>query len=401
MTRFSTRSKALPSIAVIVVCLAIASTAGIAFRQAKSWGCPCGASAAMVQLTGLTITGYVETWIAWTYILLANNFAAVNAQINGNTQVNTESDSYQTMVKAQVDGNRMGFRQSLASTESPDHKFQATVAAVSGGAEATSYATEQAIMEENIQWLRGFDKTSSGLDTTNASNTMARHLEKYCGDREAELGLCTAAEDALKNAHSRAESVYEYNVLSGPFRDAAIDFCRTLTGVNPKISLKKDMTPQETIVNTNRDTRDARMSLALNTCQHLVALRAEVTDGDVASWAETMRGLISGLEDGVPDYMSDRSPDASGSSFLEILGFAARYRASNPKWVTHTHTLGDPTAVLKQIAAIRATKMMLNWQRYEIQQLNAGLIATLQAEEAEKEYKRNTGQIKMDMDANF
>jgi len=390
MARISIRSRAWSSIAVIVVCFGLAAGAGIAIREARSAKCPCFASAAMVRLTGVTITAYVETWIAWTYILLANNFAALNAQINGNTQVNAETDSYQTMATSRTDSNRLGFRQSLASTESPDHKFQATVAAVSGGAEATTYSTQRAILEQNIQWLRGFDETSSGLTVTNAGNTIKRHLDRYCGDREAELGLCTVVDDALKNAHSRAESVLQYTVTSENFRDAAIDFCRTLVGSNPQITIRKEMNPELYLKHQARETRDARMSLALYTCQHLVSLRAEVTDGEVAAWAETMRSLISGLEEGVPDYLSDRSPDSVGSSFLEILGFAAKYRASNPKWIAHTHTLADPTAVYKQIASIRATKLMLEWQRFEIQQLNAAMIATIQATETESDYVRNT-----------
>ncbi|HCI46556.1 MAG TPA: hypothetical protein DFI00_04630 [Rhodospirillaceae bacterium] len=398
MARISGASKALPSILVIVVCLGIASTAGMAFRQAKSWGCPCGASAAMVQLTGLTITGYVETWIAWTYILLANNFSALNAQINGNTQVNVETDSYQTMVKAQADRSSMSFTQSLANTESPDDKFQATVASVAGGVEATTYSTNKAIMEQNIEWLRGLDETTANTTAANARKTIERQQQLYCGEREAELGLCEAVDAELQNAHTRAESIYEYSVLSEKFRNAAIDFCRALIGSNPTVDYPTSEAPRESVKYQDRETRDARMALSLGTCQHLVALRAEVSDGEIAAWAETMRKLISGQEGGVPDYLSDLSPDATGSSFLEVLGFASKYRLSNPKWMTHTHTIADPTAVLKQIVAIRATRMMIKWQRFELHQYNAAMIATIQAAESQQRYETNTGRIS---EANF
>jgi hypothetical protein len=47
---------------VIVLCVGLAGGMGLYIREARSWKCPCFASAAMVRLTGVTITTYVQTW---------------------------------------------------------------------------------------------------------------------------------------------------------------------------------------------------------------------------------------------------------------------------------------------------------------------------------------------------
>jgi hypothetical protein len=382
----SSRSKVLPSLAVIVICLATAIGSGVAMREARSAYCPCSASAAMVVLTGTTITAYVEAWIAYLYIMLANNFSALNMQINANNNSFQEARSHQIMAKANNDRQSLAFRQNLRQTEDPDFKFQATLSAISGGLDSQTYATQQAILDENIEWLRGLSVDTAGTTETNASQRLRYHEQKYCDEREAEEGHCTAVEEALQGADREAASLYDYSVMSPKFRDAAIDFCRNLVGPLTAQPGKETQNLFDNEAVVQRYSHDARMAMVLQVCQYIVSLRAEVPDGQVASWAEQMRKLISGLESGVPDYLSDHSPEAVGSSMNEILSFAATYRASNARWFAHTQALPDITSVLKQIVAMRATKMFLKWKRYEVQQLTAGAIAAIQAAESEQNY---------------
>lgn len=383
------------SIVIIVACIGAGIGLSYRIREAHSTGdCPCSASAAMVVATGSTITAYVEAWIAYVYILLANNFSSLNSQIVGNTQSYEEGRSYQVQVVANIEREKLSFRQNIRATEDPDHKFQATVAAVSGGAQATQYSTQQAIEEQNIEWLRGLTTDTNGSDESIAAQNFKRTKDKYCNQRLADLGLCTLAEEAMQDANSKAETIFGYDVLSDKFRDAAIDFCRSLVGNLPAPVGKPTNSPKIYVQVGDRYSHDARMAEVLHTCGYLVSLRAEVKDSEIASWATQMRRLISGLEDGVPDYLSSSSPEAVGSSMEEIMQFAATYRASNSKWYAYTQTMADPVAVWKQIAAMRATMLFLRWQRYEIQQINAGTIASISAAETELSYDDNASHIK-------
>ena len=348
----------------------------------------------MVRLTGVTITTYVQTWIAWTYILLANNFAALNAQISGGTQANQETRSYQTQVFARLVANEMAFEQSLSSTESPDHRFQATVASVSGGADATRRVNSTAIMRDNTNWLRGLKDVSAAGDAANAIATFQYQVSQYCTEAQQELGLCTITDSDLSNAHRDAGTVFDYKVLSEKFRDASIDFCRTMVGTPPGQNTSSDYTsPEGAVLRLNRDTHDARMGLVLKACEHIISIRADIPDGEIASWAQTMRQLITGVGGGVPAELSDISPEAVGSSLYEIMSFAAKYRISNPEWYAHTATMPHATPVLKQLAAIRATRLFLRFQRYEMQQINAGLIATIQGAESNQYFNQKVGDI--------
>ena len=389
----NTRSRAWSSILVIVVCIGLAGGMGLYIREARSWKCPCFASAAMVRLTGVTITTYVQTWIAWTYILLASNFAALNAQISGGTMVNQESDSYQTQVMARVNANSMAFRQGLAATESPDHKFQATLASVGGGAAATTHSTAEAIDRENINWLRGLTEESAGTTVVNAQATLARNLEEYCSEADELLEICDITDDELASANERAETIFNYSVLSERLRDAGIDFCRTLVGFNPQYAISNLSSPEDLLVANARETRDARMSLALKACGQIIALRADIPDSEMAEWAERMRRLISGVENGVPTGLSPIPQDALGTSLYEIMSFAAQYRSANEEWFAHTATLPDATAVLKQVVAIQATKMFLRSHRYKMKHYIAAMIATIQMMESELIYQQKNGDV--------
>ncbi|MEO0392593.1 MAG: hypothetical protein AAF213_05010 [Pseudomonadota bacterium] len=389
----SFKSRALPSIMVIVICVGLAAGMGLYIREARSWKCPCGVSALAVRAVGVTLTTYTQTWIAWTYVLLANNFAALNAQISGNTQVNQESDSYETMVAARTRSQSMSFRQTLRHTESPDFKLQATLANVSGGSAATMRATGQALAEEDIDWIRGLTTLSAGSTANNNANTLRYNTETYCTQIQKDQGLCETVDPKLAGANRKAEIMMQQNVLSEDFRNASVDFCRTLIGPNPQIDLGRITTPQGVIQANNRDTRDARMGLVLLTCRHLISMREEIDDSDMAEWAETMRKLIYGIEDGVPDALAGLSSDTQGTSYYEILQFASQYRASNSEWYEHLATMPDPVSVYKTIAAIRATKLHLKFQRFRIHEMNAALIATIQGAESNVYYDQKSGAI--------
>ncbi|MBV6632111.1 MAG: hypothetical protein KI792_03650 [Alphaproteobacteria bacterium] len=367
---------------VIVVCIGIAAGATLAMREARSAKCPCFASAAMVRLTGTTITVYTQAWIAWTYILLAFNFSALNAQISGNTQADTEMGSHHLSAYANNRRQALAYRQNIRQQENPDHSFQATVASVSGVIDADQMTHQAAILEENVEWLRGLTRdTSNSTRSANAQWQNQRTEDEYCGDRLAEITGCTVAEEGLKDADSRAETLVGYSVVTERFRDASIDFCRSVVGSAPPQVLSTVMTPERYQRAHHRETYTARMALVFQTCQYMAGIRAETDSAETNAWAERMRALTSGLADGVPDYLSERSPGAEGSSFFEMLRFAASYRATNPRWFTLTQALGDSASVWQQIAAIRATTMFLRWQRFEVQQMQAGLIAGIQAAE--------------------
>ncbi|MEM6902002.1 MAG: hypothetical protein AAF556_02020 [Pseudomonadota bacterium] len=360
-------------------------------REARSAKCPCGASAAMVRLTGTTITLYTQAWIAWTYILLAFNFSALNAQINGNIQGDTEMGSHHLGAFANNRRQALAWRQNIRQEENPDHSFQATVASVSGVIDADQMTQQDAIMRENIEWVRGLTEDTMGTTQANAAAANRRTRELYCGARLAEVTDCTLVDEHMQNADSRAESLLGYSVITEEFRDASIDFCRNIVGSPPQQDLVIDMTPVQSLQAQERETYTARMATVFQACQYIAGIRTETGDGEVRAWAERMRALTSGLADGVPEYLGERSPGATGSSFYELLKFASLYRVTSPRWFTLTQALGDSASVWQQLAAIRATRMFLNWQRLELHKMKAGLTATIQGATSSMHYETVSG----------
>ena len=187
--------------------------------------------------------------------------------------------------------------------------------------------------------------------------------------------------------------MFKYNVLSEKFRDASIDFCRTVVGFNKQTQLSRIATPDGAVAANNRDTRDARMALVLQTCQHLTSMREEIKDDEMAAWADTMRKLIFGIEGGVPIELSALSPDSTGTSMYEIMMFASQYRASNSEWYVHLQTMPDAKSVIKSIVAIRATMLYMRFQRYKLREYQTGLIATIQGAEANQYFDESVGNI--------
>ncbi|KAF1702988.1 hypothetical protein [Pseudoxanthomonas kaohsiungensis] len=154
---------------------------------------------------------------------------------------------------------------------SPRACFEAQAAtAVAGGASSVNQST--------TNLMRGLqDRTLFTTNTAAAVDRVFRtHAEKFCSDRDVELGRCTRAADVdLQNADVRADNILGRDVLTADQLAAATAYLNNVINAVPTQNVPKgwERTPQGRAFVAGQLMEQSKLSTAALSMSRMVAMR--------------------------------------------------------------------------------------------------------------------------------
>ncbi|MEO0392391.1 MAG: M23 family metallopeptidase [Pseudomonadota bacterium] len=288
-------STAIQTIAVVGICAAVLASAVFSKPRAGHW-CPCGVGAAFVAATGSSITAFTLAQITEVYLVLWQGFAAIHTQINGTTNSNQETYSYQTQAYAHVQRQTVMYEQMMDTNRPATIGFQSSATSGASGAELNTNLVRDAIHEENYEWRANLDESTAGTNTGNAAYAINARLEKYCNVRDQALGLCELPDDPRhQDADKNAATLFSQETLDEAMVQPAVDRCRLLAGQPVQAPRPNDYIsaggPERALY---RDVNNARAMLSFAMCDYLVASRTELPEESLREWAEEVVKRITG-----------------------------------------------------------------------------------------------------------
>lgn len=196
------------------------------------------------------------------------------------------------------------------------------------------------------------DRSVGGGSAADNSERFALLMERFCS--RARLGEDAAACKAPPGMHAAdmnpANLFDRATIAAGPERRTAIEVSRNLAApvVNDPFPVSSAETSQEKRLALLARAADARSALAADFFAHARALRAP--GADLGRWAAA---LVPGREAGRP---------VSRYELLEIL--AAR-RFEDPNWFVRLQAMGEAN-LLREMVSLQAVSLMLDWERYRV-----------------------------------
>lgn len=209
-----------------------------------------------------------------------------------------------------------------------------------------------------------------------ANNSL--HFSKYCDDAEAEAGLCSLADTALKGADQDASSLLTPPVYTDQKAiDRANDYETTLIQPVVPAAMRGNAitTPEGQQAMPGRRSYNAAISLAHDIGNDVLSWRAGTVTLTAAQKAEAQREGISQTDTG---------------SLWEATELEVNRRYSGTDWQADLQAMPSEKSVLIQIALLDSQRNWLLWQQLKLQQKTALVSAKRLALEADASLKRFT-----------
>ena len=176
--------------------------------------------------------------------------------------------------------------------------------------------------------------------------------------------------DRLHGADVRADTLFDTATFHDPtVLEAAVELARNLASplVHDQPALASATTPAERRRVLIGRSADARAALASHVFSRARAFRAPAID--LGDWAQAM------LPEGT-------GRDAGPLSRHELLEILASSRFDDPEWFLSLQE-ESATGLMREIAGLLAVGLMVDWERFRLEERQAALLAVLVATEAE------------------
>lgn len=194
-------------------------------------------------------------------------------------------------------------------------------------------------------------------------------MARYCSrDRRGEDADACNGDPARHAADMDPRNLFDRNrLVSEDDRRTAIEVSRNLAVpvVNDPFPLSSAETSQERRRVLLARSAGARSALAADFFSHARALRAP--GADLGKWAAAI----------VPE----RNPDEAVSRY-ELLEILAARRFENPDWFVQLQAMNEAN-LLREVVALLATSLLLDWERYRMDERRGALDAVSAAIAAE------------------
>ncbi len=214
--------------------------------------------------------------------------------------------------------------------------------------------------------LRFFDPGGSAADS---DARFARITGTWCSEARTGQATCTGA-DRFHGADIRPGTLFDTATFanSGAL-EAAVELARNLA--SPVVSDQPALASATTSAERRRvllaRSADARAALAADVFSRARAMRAPAVD--LGPWAVAV----------LPDGAGRGDGPLSRYELLEIL---ASSRFDDPAWFLSLQEMSAPN-LLREIASLMAVSLMVDWERFRMEERQAALSAVLVAAEAE------------------
>ncbi len=235
----------------------------------------------------------------------------------------------------------------------------------------------QQLTQASLAYDTNGTEATAGPEIAITSGRVAHRGRRYCSEVDAERGMCDSpVEERLQDADVNGATLLDQGTLDPEMNVAAQDFCHNLVRPVPPRPLNAAAanTPAGEIATIRRTMYDARISVARQICNHLIAQQTETLD--LKAWAEQVEIDVESL-----------NPEAEGISIHDLMRIEIQRRYGNPGWVTET--LGRdalPINLDKEIAMMMGLKLYLDWERFQLARLMSLASGAMVASDAANDY---------------
>lgn len=293
-------------------------------------------------------------------------WTAHGKQMSANTQTQTQAFSETRNAQTQVLSNTI---REAAKTQSAIRMAPPSLPCVTPGlakqlaaGEILRRQREQELAQIFRAWGNNTDPETRGAGTATALNQASKSLSVYCGAAEAQQGLCTAASPELADANVNAGVLFDQGTIKPALTQASEDYTKLVA--NPVPPARMPGSSYKTVGGmvslADRDIRDSRVSIATETVNYINALRSPTME--LSQWASGATGGEVAVEGKI--------------SANDALYVASVYRLRGDDWYNNM-LAGPADGAWKDLAAIRATKLYVNWQRFELKQRRSMLVGAI------------------------
>ena len=197
----------------------------------------------------------------------------------------------------------------------------------------------------------------------------SRLIGSWCNARRSGQAACRGNEH-LHGADVRADTLFGTTTFhDATTLEAAVELARNLASplVHDQPALASATTPAERRRVLHGRSADARAALAADVFSRARAFRAPSID--LGTWAQGVLPRTAARQEG----------PLSRHELLEIL---ASSRFDNPEWFLSLQE-ESASGLSRQIATLLAIGLMIDWERFRLEERQAALLAVLVAAEAE------------------
>ena len=213
---------------------------------------------------------------------------------------------------------------------------------------------------------RFFDPGGAAADS---EARFARLTGTWCNAARSGQVACRG-DERLHGADVRADTLFDTATFhDATTLEAAVELARNLASplVHDQPALASATTPAERRRVLLGRSADARSALASHVFSRARAFRAPAID--LGPWARAM----------LPEDAAREAGPLSRNELLEIL---ASSRFDNPEWFLALQE-ESATGLMREIAGLLAIGLMVDWERFRLEERQAALLAVLVASEAE------------------
>ncbi|MCY4500195.1 MAG: hypothetical protein OXE57_01345 [Alphaproteobacteria bacterium] len=213
---------------------------------------------------------------------------------------------------------------------------------------------------------RFFDPGGAAADS---EARFSRLTGTWCNAGRSGQVACQGHEH-LHGADVRADTLFDTATFhDAATLEAAVELARNLASplVHDQPALASATTPAERRRVLLGRSADARAALAADVFSRARALRAPAVD--LGAWAQAV----------LPEGGARKPGPLSRHELLEIL---ASSRFDDPEWFLALQEESS-TGLMRQIAGLLAINLMVDWERFRLEERQAALLAVLVAAEAE------------------
>ncbi|MFT8827824.1 MAG: hypothetical protein ABF976_11870 [Acetobacter syzygii] len=227
--------------------------------------------------------------------------------------------------------------------------------------------------DNRTQAARNTPSWSGAAQGAQANNTY--HFSKYCGDAEAEAGLCSLADTTMKGADQDATSLFAPPVYAQKDIDRANDYETTLIQpVAPAAIRGSAITSSE-----------GQQALAARRSYNAAISLAHAIGHDVLSWHS---GTVILTTSQKSEAQREGITQTDVGSLWEATELEVNRKYSGTDWQADLQAMPSEKSVLIQIAMLDAQRNWLLWQQYKLQQKTALATAKRLAIEADNSLGR-------------
>lgn len=363
------------STGLVIAALSMGIHARPAF--AKPPNC-CPESTIWVATIGSQLTAFVEGYIAQTYVILTNGFAGINAQVVANTQSIVEVVNYQTQTRADLLRQKETKKREGKTEMPPSYALTASATTALATAQNISRINNHNLAVAGTIFHRNLSPDSNSSGSANAIRLVNNHLQKYCDDLDASLGLCTAVDESVRGRDTKATTVLNNDVLDGREFEDAQNFQKTIMGPAAPILGRNDLrTTAGLAKQREKNVHDARKTTASAIFDYLIAMRSPIKDSELQKWLKDLYNTTYGIDPNDPDQ----------TSLYELVRLLSTYRFYNAGWIGAITQQKNDVVVTKEWVLVRSQRLYLDWQRQKLKQLLAAAVAAGNATDAETAYQ--------------